>query len=323
MIIAISGSTGFIGKQLSDWLLQSGNELIVISRDDFADGSNQLAKVINSADVIINLAGAPVLQRWNEKNKQLILSSRVDTTRLLVEAVQQNLPVHRPKVFISASVIGIYNDSDTHDEISMTSKSQTEDDPPVGGMAIPYDLKKNRLFADEFSTPLGTDFLARVCKAWERETVALKEIDLRLCTVRIGIVLGTTGGSLAKMLPIFKAGLGGSIGSGKQPFLFIHISDFCRAIEHLIMHQSSTGVYNLVSPELITNGQFTSVLSGCMHRHAFFTVPEFALKLIYGEASKMLAKGAFVNPTRLLDEGFQFQFPDISSALTDLTQKSV
>jgi uncharacterized protein (TIGR01777 family) len=289
MKIAISGSTGFIGKQLSDYLLQSGNELIVISRGDFAGGSNQLAKVINSADVIINLAGSPILQRWNKKNKQLILSSRVDTTRLLVEAVQKNLPAHLPSVFISASTIGVYENFKT---------------------------------CDEYTKLLGTDFPATVSKAWEDETVTLKEIDLRLCTVRIGIVLGTTGGALGKMIAIIKAGLGGRIGSGKQPFSFIHISDFCRAIEHLIIHKSSSGVYNMVSPEATTNGQFTNVLSGCLHRRAFFTVPEFALKLIYGEASQMLTKGAFVKPARLMDEGFQFQFPDILSALTDLTQKS-
>ena len=289
MKIAISGSTGFIGKQLSDYFLQAGNELIVISRSDFASGSNQLAKVINSAEVIINLAGASVLQRWTEKNKQLILSSRVDTTRLLVEAVLKNLPEHRPKVFINASAIGIYKNSGTH---------------------------------DEFLSVLGSDFLAVVCKAWESETVALKEVNLRLCKVRIGIVLGTTGGSLRKMLPLFKAGLGGRIGSGKQPFSFIHILDFCRAIEHLITHNKSAGVYNLVSPNPITNNLFTRTLSDYLHRPAFFTVPEFALKLIYGEASEMLTNGARVLPARLLEEGFQFQFPDISSAIADLVQKS-
>ena len=287
MKIAISGSTGFIGKQLSDYLLRSGYELIVISRGDFAGGCNQLAKVINSADVIINLAGASVLQRWNEKNKQLILSSRTDTTRLLVEAVRQNQPAHLPLVFINASAIGIYENSGTH---------------------------------DEFSEKLGTDFLATVCKAWESGTIPLKDFNLRLCIVRIGIVLGSSGGSLGKMLPLFKAGLGGKIASGKQPFSFIHISDFCRAIGHLITNSKSAGVYNLVSPEPTTNELFTKALSSSLHRPAVFTVPEFALKLIYGEASGMLTKGASIVPARLTEEGFRFQFPDISSALADLTR---
>lgn len=288
MKIAISGSTGFIGKQLSEYLLQSGNELIVISRGDFSGGCNQLAKVIKSADVIINLAGASVLQRWNEKNKQLILSSRVDTTNLLVKAVQMNLPEHQPGVFINASAIGIYENNKSH---------------------------------DEFSTALGNDFLASVCKAWESATADLKAPDMRLCTIRIGIVLGTTGGSLGKILPLFKAGFGGKIASGKQPFSFIHISDFCRAIEHLIMNTNSTGVYNFTCPNPTTNKLFTKALSDILHRPAFFTVPEFALRLIYGEAAGMLTKGASVISSRLPEEGFQFQFPDINSAIADLTKK--
>jgi len=289
MKIAISGSTGFIGKQLSDYFLQSGNELIVISRSDFAGGINQLAKVIKSADVIINLAGASVLQRWNKRNKQLIYSSRVDNTKLLVKAVQNNLSEHRPSVFISASAIGIYENFKSH---------------------------------DEFSASLGTDFLASVCMAWEDATVELKDTDIRLCTIRIGIVLGITGGSFGKMLPLFKAGIGGKIGSGKQPFSFMHILDFCRAIGHLVNNENSSGIYNLVCPEPTTNELFTNILSDYLHRPAFFTVPEFALKLIYGEAAGMLTKGANVISVRLPEEGFRFQFPDISAAIADLVNKS-
>jgi len=288
MKIAISGSTGFIGKQLSEFLLQSGNELIMISRSDFAGGSNQLAKVIKSADVIINLAGASVLRRWNKKNKQLILSSRVDTTQLLVKAVKMNLPGHQPNIFINASAIGIYDINKSH---------------------------------DEFSTMLGTDFLALVCKAWEEATVDLKGVDLRLCTIRIGIVLGTTGGSLRKMLPLFKAGLGGKIASGKQPFSFIHISDFCNAIWHLIINSQSAGIYNLVCPEPTTNEKFTNTLASYLQRPALFTVPEFALKLIYGEAAGMLTTGAKVISTRLPNEGYKFKFPDIDAAIADLVKK--
>jgi len=289
MKIAISGSTGFIGKELSDFLLQSGNELIVISRGDFAGGSNQLAKVINSADVIINLAGASVLRKWSDINKQLILSSRVETTQLLVKAVQMNLPGNSPKIFINASAIGIYKNSGIH---------------------------------DEFSRSFGNDFLAKVCKAWEAETDPLKKTKVRLCILRSGVVLGPTGGTLAKLLPLFKFGLGGKLGTGEQPFSFIHIVDFCRAVEHLIAREKSSGLYNLVSPSPTTNGLFTKALSDNFHFPAWLTVPRFALKLIYGEASGMLVEGVTVKPARLLDEGFKFMFPDISSALTDLVAKS-
>jgi len=288
MKIAISGSTGFIGRLLSEFFLQSGNELIMISRHDFADGSNQLAKVIKSADVIVNLAGASVLQRWSEKNKKEIITSRVNTTKLLVKAVQQNLPDHCPQVFISASAIGIYESNKSH---------------------------------DEYSNELGSDFLASVCKEWESATTELEQIDLRLCTIRIGIVLGTKGGSLKKMLPIFESGLGGKISTGNQAFSFIHCLDFCRAIRHLIMSHKSEGVYNFVSPEPSTNYLFTKALSENLHRPAFFTIPEFALKIVYGQASTMLTTGARVLPKRLLDEGFWFQFPDISSAIADLVNK--
>ncbi len=285
MKIAISGSTGFIGRQLSEYLSRSGNELIAISRKELIGGVNQLAKVVNSADVIINLAGSSVLCRWNDRNKQLILSSRVETTRSLVDAVRQNEPGSRPRVFINASAIGIYGNSGTHDENS-----------PV----------------------LDSGFLATVCKAWEGETRPMKELNVRVCIPRIGIVLGTTGGSLGKMLPLFKIGLGGKIGSGKQPFPFIHMLDLCRAIEHLIFDETSSGVYNMVSPDSITNALFTKVLSECLHRPALFAVPEFVLKLAYGDAAQLLTKGAVVKPVRLQEEGFQFKFPDILSALGDL-----
>ncbi len=284
MKIAISGSTGFIGKQLSEYLLQSGNELIAISRNDFVNGSKQLAKIVNSADVIINLAGSSVLCRWNKTNKEIILSSRIKTTRALVDAIQMNGPEHRPKLFINASAVGVYKNSGIH---------------------------------DEFSTALDSGFLASVCNAWENETTQLNDI-MRVCKVRIGIVLGASGGSLGKMLPLFKAGLGGKIGSGKQSFSFIHILDFCRAIEYLVQNNNCSGVYNMVSPEPTTNALFTKALSECLHRPALFTVPEFALKLVYGDAAELLTKGAFVKPARLQEAGFQFKFPSIKSALTDI-----
>ena len=289
MKIAISGSTGFIGKQLTDYLLRSGNEIIVISRKDFSDVDNQLAKIVNSADVILNFAGSSVLCRWNKQNKEQILSSRIDTTRMLVDAVRKNSSAHTPKVFINASAIGIYENSGIH---------------------------------DESSTAFSTDFLASVCKAWEKETEPLKDVNVRTCIVRIGIVLGTTGGSLGKLLPLFRAGLGGKIASGKQPFSFIHILDFCRVIEHLIANAQSSGIYNLTSPEPTTNELFTNALAACLHRPALFTVPEFGLKLIYGEAAGIITSGIYAKPAHLLHENFQFMFPEISSALLNLVQKS-
>jgi len=287
MKIAISGSTGFIGKQLTGYLFQRGHEISVISRNDFTATNNQLAKLIISADVILNLAGSSVLCRWNQQNKQQILSSRIDTTRLLVDAVRKNAAVHLPEIFLNASAIGIYQEAGIH---------------------------------DESSDALNTDFLASVCNAWENETAPLKQLNLRTCILRTGIVLGTTGGSFAKMFPLFKFGLGGKIGSGMQSFSFIHIADYCRAILHLIDNPQSSGTYNMVSPEPTTNESFTRTLAGHLHRPAFFTVPEFALRLVYGQAAELLTKGVNVRPARLLSEGFQFNYPDISSALLELVQ---
>jgi uncharacterized protein (TIGR01777 family) len=285
MKIAISGSTGFIGKQLSELLLQSGNELVVISRSDLLDGIDHLTKVIKSSDVIINLSGAPVLKRWNEKNMRIILSSRIDTTRKLVAAVQMNLPEHRPNVFISTSAISIYKNGGIHDEQSVN---------------------------------LGSGFLASVCKAWEKETEPLRDLDLRLSIIRIGMVLGKTGGSLKTMLPMFKLGLGGKIGSGKQPFPFIHIEDVCRAIEFLIINNKCTGIYNFVAPDPVNNELFTKVLSKKLHRPAIFTVPSFLLKLIFGKASELLIDGAVIKPSHLLKDGFKFKYPDVESALENI-----
>jgi len=125
---------------------------------------------------------------------------------------------------------------------------------------------------------------------------------------------------LGKLLPLFKAGMGGKIGTGKQPFSFIDIIDFCRAIEHLIENPQCSGVYNLVSPEPTTNALFTQELAASLHRPALFTVPEFSLKLIYGEGAGLLIQGQGAIPTRLLGEGFQFKYPDLRSSLTHLVQ---
>ena len=190
-----------------------------------------------------------------------------------------------PKLFINSSAIGIYDETKTHDESSLA---------------------------------FNTDFLASVCQAWENETQPLEFLNIRKCIIRTGIVLGTSGGSMNKILPVFKAGLGGRIGSGKQPFSFIHIRDFCRAVHHLIENEQSSGIYNFVSPEPTNNLKFTQVLAKRLCRPAIFTVPELALKMIYGEAAGLLIKGVTVVPARLINEGFEFDFPDISSAISGL-----
>ncbi len=288
MKIAISGGTGFIGRHLAGFLTEKKHEVVLIGRGDFAKGIDRLATVLSGVDAVVNLAGAPVIKRWSDSGKKEILSSRIKTTAAIVEAIGSINPSERPKVMISASAIGIYNNENYH---------------------------------DEFSREYGQGFLTEVCQKWESCLEPLDNKNVRACITRLGLVLGIDGGSLKKMVPIFKSCLGGKIGKGRQGFSFIHINDLCRAIEFLLINESCQGIYNLVSPDITTNTGFTKTLARILHRPSIFTVPPFILRLIYGEGAEAILSGQFVYPKRLLDEGFRFDFPDIQQALADLLKK--
>jgi uncharacterized protein len=287
MKIAITGGSGFIGRNLVNYFSKLQWPVIQVKRSDFAKGTAHLANLITGVDAIINLAGEPVVKRWTAAYKNEILSSRIETTKALIEAIQLVEISVRPTVVISASAIGIYSNQNIHDESSV-----------------------------EF----GNGFLAEVCKQWERCLEPLYSKDIRTCIVRLGLVLGKDGGSLQKMLPIFKAGFGGKIGSGRQGFSFIHIDDLCRAIEFLLLNDKCRGIYNMVAPEITINSGFTKALAKTLKRPALFKVPSFALKLIYGEGAETILSGQFVYPKRLLDEGFSFDYPEINQALSALLQ---
>ncbi len=282
MKIAITGGTGFIGRHLSAYLRTLDHELILIQRSDWTEGAGRISKLINSSDVLINLAGSPVIKRWTAANKKNILASRLDTTNLLVECITLMPETERPKIFISASAIGIYDSTKVH---------------------------------TEQSTDFDNNFLADVCQKWEKCLAPLSDMQIRVCVMRIGLVLGEDGGLLKQVLPLFKAGLGGKIGSGLQAFSFIHYHDFCRVIEYFINNNQCKGIFNLTVPEFSTNAVFTKTLAKALHRPAFFTVPAFALKLIYGKAAVALLKGQSVYPQHLLDCGFKFRYPDIAAAI--------
>ena len=282
MKIVLTGGTGFLGQHLSNYLTDNGHAIKLIKRSDIKEGINRMSNLINSADVLINLAGSPVIKRWTEKNKQEILSSRLDTTSLLVESILRINPEERPKVVISASAIGIYDSDHTHTEESVH-------------------------FDD--------NFLSHVCKQWEKCLDPLQNIKIRVCVLRIGIVIGREGGILKQLLPIFKAGVGGRIGSGNQPFSFIHYHDFCRGVEYLAEQSQCNGIFNMVSPQHTTNKLFTKVLATICRRPSVFTVPELALKILYGKAAVALIKGQAVYPEQLLNCGFNFEYEDIESAL--------
>jgi uncharacterized protein (TIGR01777 family) len=288
MKIVITGGTGFLGRHLSSVLLASGHEMVLIRRSDLMNGAHQISKLIKSSDVLINLAGSPVIKRWTDSNRKEMLESRLNTTNVLVDSLSLLSPEERPSIFLSGSAIGIYDSINLHTESSLD---------------------------------FDTNFLASVCKKWEACLEPLENLNLRVCVMRIGIVLGKDGGMLKKLIPLFKTGLGGKIGSGKQAFSFIHYLDFCNAVQFLIGNKVCNGIFNLTAPEVSTNSGLTRILADAFGRPAFFTVPETALKLLYGEAAVSMIKGQAVYPKHLLDSGFEFSYPDLRSAVRDIVSQ--
>lgn len=284
MKIALSGAGGYIGGNLAHQLKISGHEILKIDRSALYN-TQLLSGILSGTDVVIHLSGAPILCRWTEVNKKEILRSRTETTKNIVEVIN-NLPSGiRPSTFISASAIGIYLPNESHTEESNS-------------------------FSD--------DFVGEVVKQWEGSSNGLSD-SVRKIIFRIGLVLGKEAKTMKQLLPIFKLGLGGNIGNGQQPFPFVHISDVTQAILWAVQNQEATGVYNLVAPQNITNKQFTKALSKAVNRPAIFTVPEFALKIVYGEAASLLLQSPEVSPERLIRAGFQFKYPDIQFSLAEIT----
>jgi len=285
MKIAISGSYGYIAQNLIPGLESANHVITRIPRSELGD-VDQLTKTLLGSDVVISLAGAPILQRWTTKNKNEIISSRIDSTKNIVEAINR-LPIEiRPGLFISASAIGIYSQDKVH---------------------------------TEESTSFSNDFVAEVVKSWENASDDLNP-DVRKVIFRIGLILGKEAKTIQSLIPVIKLGLGGKIGSGKQPIPFIHIADAIRAFLWSIENKNARGIYNLVAPENIDNKTFTKTLAESLNRPAIFTVPEFILKFALGEASALLLQSPQANPERLLNEGFTFNFPDIKSSIDEIIQ---
>jgi len=285
MKIAISGSYGYIAQNLIPGLEAANHVITRIPRSELGD-VDQLTKTLLGSDVVINLAGAPILQRWTTKNKNEIIRSRIDSTQNIVEAINR-LPIEiRPGLFISASAIGIYSQDKVH---------------------------------TEESTSFSNDFVAEVVKSWENASDDLNP-DVRKVIFRIGLILGKEAKTIQSLIPVIKLGLGGKIGSGKQPIPFIHIADAIRAFLWSIENKNARGIYNLVAPENIDNKTFTKTLAESLNRPAIFTVPEFILKFALGEASALLLQSPQANPERLLNEGFTFNFPDIKSSIDEIIQ---
>ncbi|WP_321470412.1 TIGR01777 family oxidoreductase [Halarcobacter sp.] len=279
--IAITGSSGFVGTSLKSFFSNIGFNVRGIKREELKD-SQKLIDIVENSQFIINLAGANIINRWTDSYKKLLYTSRIDTTKAIVEAMK-NAKV-KPELFISTSAVGIYNNKSCYKE-------------------------------DEVG--YSDDFLANVCKEWETEALKANEFGIRTTIFRFGIVLGN-GGALSKMLPAFKFGLGGNIGDGKQYFSFIHIEDLLRAYNFVYENKELDGVFNLAAPISTTNEGLTKALGKVLHRPTFFTVPQFMLNLIFSEGAKVLTDGQCAIPQRLLDNGFKFKYASIENSLKNL-----
>ncbi len=282
MIIAISGSGGFIGKQLTLFLQSKENEVRSISRIDENTPVTEVARQLSGVDAIINLAGAPVVGRWTKSYKKILFNSRIITTRKIVEAI--GILDKKPQILISASAIGIYSQHGEHTE-------------------------SNYHLAD--------DYLAEICLAWESEAKKATPFT-RVAITRFGIVLGNGGGALKQMLPLFRKGLGGKIASGRQGFSWIHMYDVIHAMYFIINNKNAAGEFNFTAPDVVDNSRFTKLLASKLGKPAIFAVPLFALKLVFGEGSIAVAGGQFAKPQHLLEAGYEFDYPELSKALDDI-----
>ncbi len=293
MFLTISGATGFIGRRLLQLYPAEQHSLVVLARKNprltplihyghwDPTAGEPSRELLQRSEAVIHLAGEPVSQRWTPEVKKGIRDSRILGTRHLVSAIGKMR--HRPKTLVCASAVGIYGDRGDH--------VLTEDAKPASG------------------------FLPDVCADWEAEADKAQEYGLRVVKIRIGIVLGADGGALASMAPLFRWGVGGVLGSGKQWMSWIHVDDLARMIQFAVENESLSGVVNGVAPNPVTNTEFTRQLAGALHRPALLPAPEFGVKLLYGEMAQILFASQRVVPAAAEKAGFVFRYPQLRPAL--------
>ena len=278
--IAITGASGFVGTSLIKYFSALGYKVITIARD-VLNNQEKLNEILNSSDIVINLAGANIINRWSESYKKLLYSSRIDTTSKIVNTIK-NIQ-NKPKLLISTSAVGIYDNKETYNENGNYSN----------------------------------DFLSKLCQDWENEASKAKSDTTKVSIFRFGIVMGKDGGALQKMITPFKLGLGGVIGNGSQSFSFIHIDDLLNAYKFVIENEYEE-IFNLTAPEPTTNKGLTLALGKTLKRPTILPVPEFVLNLIFSEGAKVLTDGQSVVPKKLLDLGFKFKFKTIEDTIDNL-----
>jgi hypothetical protein len=296
MTIAIAGGSGFIGRRLMKALTSANHTLRVLSRHagtnlppgvqlyvwDAVKGQPP-EESLDGVDAVVHLVGEPIAQRWNEEVKEKIRDSRVTGTRNLVQAL--STVRQRPAVLVCGSAIGYYG-------------------------------SRGEEVLTESSTP-GSGFMADVCVAWEKEADLAESLGIRLVKLRTGVVLGANGGALAKMLPPFKAGMGGKMGHGDQWMSWVHLDDLVGIVQHAI-DNPVRGPVNGTSPNPVTNADFTKALGHAVSRPAVVPMPAFTLKFMFGEMSEVMLASQRVLPNAAVAAGYTFRYPKLELALENI-----
>ncbi len=298
MKILVTGATGFVGREAVLYLRERGHEIVVLTRDaETAPVRLPIAcpifswknmnqpppqEAFDGVDAVVHLAGENLINRWTPSRKRKIIKSRIESTRQLVSAMQEL--DHPPKVFVCASAVGFYGDRG----VELVGESAES----------------------------GTGFLSDLCRQWEETARQAEQSGIRVVSLRIGVVLGHDGGALLPMLPPFRMGFGGKVGSGKQWMSWIHIRDLAGLIFHAIETDTLEGPVNAVSPHPATNVVFTRTLAMVLKRPHLFSVPGFILKALMGEASEVVLTSQRVACKKVA--GYEFEFPELRAALEDI-----
>ena len=294
MKVLITGSSGLVGSALTDFFVANGDEVIRLLRRsaradspvwDPENGEIDLAGVRDIA-AVVHLAGDNLAEgRWNDRKKNSILNSRVKGTKLLSKYFAAIEP--KPYIIMSASAVGYYG--------NCGEKRVDEDSEP------------------------GKGFLADVCRQWEEATGSGVDMGIRVANLRLGLILSAEGGALKKMLLPFRIGLGGVIGSGKQYMSWVSIDDVIGTIQHIIANEALCGPVNLVSPNSVSNREFTKTLGQVLNRPTIFPMPAFAARIAFGEmADELLLSSTRVIPKKLMDSGYEFRHPELGGAFEHL-----
>ncbi|WP_310442027.1 TIGR01777 family oxidoreductase [Sulfurimonas sp.] len=282
--IAICGKSGLVGSKLDELFASQYNSVIGVKIRDNTSVEDVAAQ-IDKCDILINLSGTTILARWSDEYKKKLYSSRIDTTRKLVDAMK--ICNEKPKLFLTSSAVGIYDSTHSHDDSSEN---------------------------------FANDFLSKLCRDWEAEAKKAEESGIRTVAMRFGVIYSKDGGAMSKILPPFKMGVGGKLGRGDQIVSWIHIEDLLRAILFIIKTPAIAGSVNFTTPYPISNIEQTYILGKVLKRPTFFGVPAFMIKLVFGEGARVILDSKEVYPTKLLENGFTFNYEKFENAIKEIVE---